>query len=135
MSCSSPIQMPHMIWVEVSYSSPYSVECLQLRSKPLLDSWASDFVEYNCGGTFVFVGDVISMTSSVQLTMYRPRWGYFGAYLPNVLERIFVCTFYVSLTLALLNSLPVSFIVIPCQLKFIICQAGCFIALHLGSWM
>lgn len=108
MSCVSPIQMPGMIWIEVTYSSPYSLECLQLGKKLFSDSGVSE--ESNCGGTFVFVGDVISMASSVQLTAYRPRWASnFGTYLPNVLEKLLMCTFHVSLTLALLNSLPVSF--------------------------
>lgn len=73
----------------------------------------SDSMESNCGGIFVFVGDVISMARSVKLTAYRPRWAFpLGTYLPNVLERILICTFQVSLTLALLNSLPVSFLFI-----------------------
>ncbi|KAF4348611.1 hypothetical protein F8388_020992 [Cannabis sativa] len=109
-TCSSPIQRPGMIWVEVSYLRPYSEECLQHQSKVVVDSRGSDIVESNCGGTIVFVGDVISMASSVQLTAYQPRWPYFGAYLPNILEKIFVCTFHVSITLALLNSLPVYFL-------------------------
>ncbi|KAF3450123.1 hypothetical protein FNV43_RR06203 [Rhamnella rubrinervis] len=108
MSCISPIQKPGMIWIEVTYSSPYSLECLQLGKKLVSDSGESEFEESNCGGTFIFVGDIISMASSVQLTAYQPRWASnFGVYLPNVLERLLMCTFHVSLTLALLNSLPV----------------------------
>lgn len=110
MSCLSPIQTSGMIWIEVTYSSPYSLDCLQLGNQSFPDSRASEFEESICGGTFVFVGDVISMASSIQLTAYRPRWASnFASYLPNVLERLLMCTFHVSLTLALLNSLPVSF--------------------------
>ncbi|XP_024020158.1 membrane-bound transcription factor site-2 protease homolog [Morus notabilis] len=109
-SCLSPIQTPDMLWVEVSYSSPYSSECLQFGRKLPSASRTSDFVEPNCGGTFVFVGDIISMASAIRLTAYQPRWAYFSPYLPDVLERIFMCTFHVSLTLALLNSLPVYFL-------------------------
>lgn len=105
----SPVQIPGLIWVEVTYSRPYSLECLRFRRESVGDSGASDSMESNCGGTFVFVGDVISMARSVQLTAYQPRWSFpLGTYLPNVLERILRCMFQVSLTLALLNSLPVS---------------------------
>lgn len=108
-TCISPIQTPGMIWVEVSYSSPYSPKCLQSGRQPRPDLRAmSDTIEHDCGGTFVFVGDPISMASSVQLTSYRPRWEYASTYLPYAVEKILICTFHVSLTLALLNSLPVS---------------------------
>lgn len=121
MSCVSPIQIPGMIWIEVTYSSPYSLECLQLGKKLFSDSGASEFEESNCGGSFVFVGDIISMASSVQLTAYRPRWASnFGSYLPNVLERLLMCTFHVSLTLVFLNSLPVSFYPINILLNILI---------------
>ncbi|XP_004293823.1 PREDICTED: membrane-bound transcription factor site-2 protease-like [Fragaria vesca subsp. vesca] len=107
-SCLSPVQIPGLIWVEVTYSRPYSLECLRVRRKSFADSRNSDSMESNCGGTFVFIGDIISMARSVQLTAYQPRWAFpLGTYLPNVLERFLRCTFQVSLTLALLNSLPV----------------------------
>ncbi|XVF41867.1 hypothetical protein PTKIN_Ptkin01aG0314800 [Pterospermum kingtungense] len=110
-SCLSPVQLPGLMWVEITYSRPYSTECLQLRSSLLDSNTSSDAVEHTCGGTFVFVGDVISMARSVQLTEYQPRWGFFlGEYLPNKLEKSLTCTFHVSLTLALLNSLPVYFL-------------------------
>ena len=35
-SCLSPIQLPSLIWVEITYSRPNSTECLQLKSS-LLD--------------------------------------------------------------------------------------------------
>ncbi|XWS57497.1 hypothetical protein CRYUN_Cryun09bG0179200 [Craigia yunnanensis] len=110
-SCLSPVQLPGLMWVEVTYSRPYSTECLQLRSSLLDSNTSSDAVEQTCGGTFVFVGDVTSMAHSVQLTDYQSRWGFFlGEYLPNKLEKSLICTFHVSLTLALLNSLPVYFL-------------------------
>ncbi|KAM1350409.1 hypothetical protein ACFX2F_004364 [Malus domestica] len=110
-SCSSPIPIPGLVWVEVTYSRPYSLECLRVRRKSFVDPRTSEGMESNCGGTFVFVGDIIFMAHSVQLTAYRPRWAFpLGTYLPNVLERILICTFQVSLTLALLNSLPVYFL-------------------------
>ena len=97
------------MWVEITHSRPYSTECLQLRSSLLDSNTSSDAVEQTCGGTFVFVGDVTSMARSVQLTDYQSRCGFFlGEYLPNNLEKGLICTFHVSLTLALLNSLPVS---------------------------
>lgn len=110
-SCLSPVQFPGLTWIEITYSRPFSTECLQLRSSLLDSNTSSDAVEQTCGGTFVFVGDVISMAHSVQLTEYQSRWGFFfGEYLPNKLEKSLICTFHVSLTLALLNSLPVYFL-------------------------
>ncbi|XVE63066.1 hypothetical protein DITRI_Ditri06bG0170000 [Diplodiscus trichospermus] len=110
-SCLSPVQLPGSTWVEITYSRPYATECLQRKSSLLDTNFSSDAVEQKCGGTFVFVGDVISMAHSVHLTEYQPRWGFFLAeYLPNKLEKSLVCTFHVSLTLALLNSLPVYFL-------------------------
>ncbi|GLT81300.1 hypothetical protein SLA2020_526910 [Shorea laevis] len=110
-SCLSPVQLPGLIWVEITYSRPYSSECLQLRRSSYSNLNNSDIVEQNCVGTFVFIGDVTSMVHTVQLTAYWPRWNSaFGAYLPKFLERCLICTFHVSLTLALLNSLPVYFL-------------------------
>ncbi|GLT67245.1 hypothetical protein SLA2020_395660 [Shorea laevis] len=110
-SCLSPVQLPGFIWVEITYSRPYSPECLEIRRNSSLDFNTSNIAEHNCGGTFVFVGDVISMVHTVQLTAYWPRWNLaFGASLPKFLERSLICTFHVSLTLALLNSLPVYFL-------------------------
>eukprot|EP00262_Sarcandra_glabra_P021456 TRINITY_DN9119_c0_g2_i2.p1 TRINITY_DN9119_c0_g2~~TRINITY_DN9119_c0_g2_i2.p1 ORF type:complete len:111 (+),score=14.48 TRINITY_DN9119_c0_g2_i2:43-333(+) len=40
------------------------------------------------------------MAHSVQLTAYRPRWAFnLGAGLPNMLEKVLLCTFHVSATL------------------------------------
>ncbi|KAF9686074.1 hypothetical protein SADUNF_Sadunf03G0120500 [Salix dunnii] len=108
--CLSPVPLPGSIWVEITFASPYSPECLQLGRNSYPASGASDVSEHKCGGTFVFVGDLISMAHSVRLTAYQPRWGFsFSAQLPNILEKSLMCTFHVSLTLALLNSLPVIF--------------------------
>ncbi|KAB2048623.1 hypothetical protein ERO13_A13G109700v2 [Gossypium hirsutum] len=110
-SCLSPVQFPDLMWIEITYSRLYSRECLQLRSSLLDSNTSSDAVEQTCGGTFIFVGDMISMAHSVQLTEYQPRWGVFlSKYLPNKLEKSLICTFHVSLALALLNSLPVYFL-------------------------
>lgn len=135
-SCLSPIQTLDTLWVEVSYSSPYSLECLQSGRKSPSGSRTYDFLEPNCGGTFVFVGDITSMASSVQLTAYQPRRAYFSPYLPYVLERMSMCIFHVSLTLALLNSLPVSsFKASTVYIDFFIYKAYYFIGLQLGLWM
>ncbi|XP_019422201.1 PREDICTED: membrane-bound transcription factor site-2 protease homolog [Lupinus angustifolius] len=108
--CLAPVQEPGLVWVEITYSSP-SPECsLQERIRSSV-SETSGIKETNCGGTFIFVGDVISMAHSIQLTSYRPRLGLkFVAYLPNLLERILMWTFHVSLALAVLNGLPVYFL-------------------------
>ncbi|GFP91853.1 membrane-bound transcription factor site-2 protease [Phtheirospermum japonicum] len=92
-SCLTPIQMPGLGWVEITYSS------LQCRNSS------------GCVQTFVFIGDLVDMARSVRLTSYQPRWSvYFGAYFPNVLEKLLTCCFHVSLVLALLNSLPVYYL-------------------------
>ncbi|KAL9386768.1 hypothetical protein Peur_019892 [Populus x canadensis] len=109
--CLNPVPLPGSIWVEITFASPYSPECLQLGRNSFPASGASYFSEHKCGGTFVFVGDLISMAHSVRLTAYQPRWGFsFSAHLPNILEKSLMYTFHVSLTLALLNSLPVYFL-------------------------
>ena len=62
----------------------------------------------DCHKTFLYMGDVISMARSVRLTSFQPRFAsMFGAYIPDIFEKIFACTFQVSVALALLNSLPV----------------------------
>ncbi|PNY14836.1 membrane-bound transcription factor site-2 protease-like protein [Trifolium pratense] len=105
--CLAPVQEPGMVWVEITYSS-LSHECLHEENR-LPVSNSSDLEETNCGATFIFAGDVISMAHSIHLTSYQPRWGpNIVAYFPNFLERILIWTFHVSLALALLNGLPVS---------------------------
>ncbi|XP_019706630.1 membrane-bound transcription factor site-2 protease homolog isoform X2 [Elaeis guineensis] len=108
-SCMAPVQIPGLSWVEISYSSPYSTECLQKRRNlSSTDSSGST----SCGGSFVYVGDVSSLAYSIQLSAYQPRWAsiIFSAYLPYVLEKVSACTFHVSATLGLLNSMPVYFL-------------------------
>lgn len=100
-TCLSPVQVPGLVWVEITYLITHSSDCFYSREYLLPSS--------NCSGTFIFVGDVVSMARSIQLTMYRPRLGFhFATYVPDVLERILLCLFHASLALALLNSLPVS---------------------------
>ncbi|XP_012573793.1 membrane-bound transcription factor site-2 protease homolog isoform X2 [Cicer arietinum] len=107
--CLAPIQEPGMVWVEITYSSP-SHECLHEENTGPV-SKTSGPKETNCGATFIFVGDVISMAYSIQLTSYLPHWGpKIVAYFPNFIERILIWTFHVSLALALLNGLPVYFL-------------------------
>ncbi|XP_072062358.1 membrane-bound transcription factor site-2 protease homolog isoform X2 [Arachis hypogaea] len=108
--CLAPVQEPGMVWVEITYSST-SPECSLHERKRLPASETSGLKETNCGGTFIFVGDAISMAHSIQLTSYQPRWGLkLAAYFPNLLEKILVWTFHVSLALAFLNTLPVYFL-------------------------
>ncbi|XP_054779285.1 membrane-bound transcription factor site-2 protease homolog isoform X2 [Prosopis cineraria] len=108
--CLAPVQEPGSVWVEITYLSP-SHECLSLRRKKFPVSETSNLKETDCGGTFIFVGDVILMAHSIQLTSYQPRWTLnFIAYFPNLLERLLLWTFHASLALALLNSLPVYFL-------------------------
>ncbi|XP_024951160.2 membrane-bound transcription factor site-2 protease homolog isoform X3 [Citrus sinensis] len=110
-SCLTPVQLPGLAWVEITYSRPYSLECKQLSRSSVSDTRTTDFTDPHCGGTFVFFGDVIFMAQSVSLTQYQPRWASsFGAYLPNILRKSLICLFHVSLTLALLNSLPAYFL-------------------------
>ncbi|XP_074334899.1 membrane-bound transcription factor site-2 protease homolog isoform X2 [Apium graveolens] len=110
-SCLAPIQIPGLTWTEIKYARPLSLKCLQLMRESLSSINSSKFEELGCGGTFVFIGDVFSMTNSVRLTSYQPRWSIpFGAYLPDVIEKLLKFTFHVSLMLALLNSLPVYFL-------------------------
>lgn len=96
------------MWVEIAYSSP-SRECLSHEQNRFQFSKTSGVKATNCGGTFIFVGDVVSMAHSIKLTSYQPRWGpQIVAYFPSILERILIWTFHTSLALALFNALPVS---------------------------
>ncbi|XP_021764412.1 membrane-bound transcription factor site-2 protease homolog [Chenopodium quinoa] len=104
--CMSPVQMPGVVWVEIMYRSPYSLQCMKLE-KNLTVVESSDSGD-DCHKSFLFVGDVISMARSVSMTSFQPRVASpFGAYLADMLEKILACTFQVSVALALLNSLPV----------------------------
>lgn len=111
-SCMAPLSPPGISWVEISYSSPYSSECL-LHQKNLTGDYESlSSGSTPCGGTFVFIGDALSMAISVRLSSYRPRWPFlmFSASIPTMLEKILNCNFHVSATYAFLNSLPVYFL-------------------------
>ncbi|KAL9327246.1 hypothetical protein ACSQ67_007891 [Phaseolus vulgaris] len=106
--CLAPVQEPGSVWVEIAYSSS-SHECLSHEQNRFPFSETAGVKETNCGGTFIFVGDVVSMAHSIKLTSYQPRWGpQIVAYFPSILERILIWTFHASLALALLNGLPVS---------------------------
>ncbi|XP_060196871.1 membrane-bound transcription factor site-2 protease homolog [Lycium barbarum] len=108
-TCFHPLLSTGEAWVEITYSSPSPLQCSQLGRMRVVDDDNSR--EKPCVKTFVFVGDAISLKHSVLLTSYQPRWSAkFGARLPYVLEKFLMFTFHVSLTLALLNSLPVYFL-------------------------
>ncbi|KAL5997597.1 hypothetical protein ACLOJK_008527 [Asimina triloba] len=110
-TCLSPVEKPGLRWVEITYSSPYSPECSHFRRTLSEDFENNKSSSDNCGGTFVFVGDVLSEAHSVQLTPYWPRWrSKFGLHFPHLLEKSLAYTYHVSATLALLNSLPVFFL-------------------------
>lgn len=102
-----PVQLLGLGWVEITYSR---LECLDRNRSQVSEEQHSNDGEKGCLQTFVFVGDLISMANSVHLTSYQPRFSlYFIARLPDILERFFTCAFHVSMVLALLNSLPVSY--------------------------
>ncbi|XP_020265073.1 membrane-bound transcription factor site-2 protease homolog isoform X1 [Asparagus officinalis] len=106
-SCMTPVQIIGTSWVEISYSTPYSPECLQLSKNT---SANSDDISSACGGTFVFIGNVLTLAYSIHLSIYQPRWVYLSATIPTLVESILSCTFHVSATLGVLNSLPVFFL-------------------------
>lgn len=109
-SCFSPVQMPGLAWVEITYLSP-SKGCIHPARNSFQENIDATVKNKSCVQSFVFVGDMISMGQSLHLTSYQPRWEfYIGTYLPDVLEKHLICAFHVSLTLALLNSLPVCFL-------------------------
>lgn len=105
----APIQIPGLSWVEISYSSPYSADCLQLEKNISAAAEISNDRSTACGGTFVFIGDVLSLARYIRLSSYRPRLTYLPANFPTLLENILACSSHVSVTLGVLNSLPVLF--------------------------
>lgn len=108
-SCFSPIQMPGVGWVEITYLRP-SKGCLYPRNS-FQEYKSVDPKDTSCIHSFVFVGDLISLEHSLHLTSYQPRWEIdIGTYFPDSLEKLLICVFYVSLTLGFLNSFPVCFI-------------------------
>ncbi|GJW09004.1 membrane-bound transcription factor site-2 protease homolog isoform X1, partial [Tanacetum coccineum] len=111
-SCVTPIHPPRVAWVEITFSRPCS-------------SYNSSGLEENrCGGTFVFIGDMMLMARSIWLTEYQPRWLYGVAYIPVVVEKLLVNSLHVSLMLALLNSLPVYYLDGESILEVALCCFG-----------
>ncbi|KAL0727438.1 hypothetical protein Bca4012_023531 [Brassica carinata] len=100
--CLQAMQSPGVSWTEITYERTSSQDC----------SRHSEFNASGCVGTFVFVGDLIAMSRSVQLTAYQPRWlsNFCVKSFPDIIERSLTCTFHVSLALVLLNSLPVYYL-------------------------
>ncbi|OWM71520.1 hypothetical protein CDL15_Pgr005707 [Punica granatum] len=112
-SCVTPIKKQGSMWVEVTCFSSYgSPACSRIEQTPLPTSQISKLTERNCSRSFVYVGDLFSLSNSVHFTSYRPRlWASsVGAYVPYVMEKILILTYHVSLTLALMNTLPVFFL-------------------------
>ncbi|KAF7029955.1 hypothetical protein CFC21_041588 [Triticum aestivum] len=111
--CLVPVLTPGFSWIEISYTRPYSLECLQKEGN-LSSSHATNdnFGPSPCGGTFVYVGDLSSTASSVKLSPYRPRWAFFLliADVPYILENCLSCLLHVSAALAAVNCLPVYFL-------------------------
>ncbi|MQL83776.1 hypothetical protein Taro_016268 [Colocasia esculenta] len=108
--CLTPVQSSGKIWVEMSFSRPLSTECLKDRRNLTTmetKNFGSDSAA--CLQTFVFIGDVVSIANSIELSAYQPRSPSrtILTYLPNFLEKVLVSTFRVSASLALLNSMPV----------------------------
>lgn len=101
-----PVQLPGVTWVEITYASADCLVSAQNSSARMMaDAMDSNF----CEGMFVFVGDLLSVSQSVHLTSFWPRWKFkFAFFYPDLLENILSYTFCVSMTLALLNSMPVS---------------------------
>ncbi|KAM0871241.1 hypothetical protein ACQ4PT_039518 [Festuca glaucescens] len=112
--CLVPVLSPGFSWIEISYTRPYSLECLKQEGNL---SSPHDTNNNNgpgpCGGTFVYVGDLSSSAArSVKLCPYRPRWALFlfTADVPYVLENCLSCLLHVSAALAAVNCLPVFFL-------------------------
>lgn len=111
----TPVQIPGMTWVEVSYKSPYSPNCLQLtRNLSSKDSVNLNLESNPCDGTFVFIGDVVSVARSIQLSSYQPRWAWiiWSIHIPHILEKVLVCMLHMSAALGLINCLPVGHYVV-----------------------
>ncbi|XP_042451807.1 membrane-bound transcription factor site-2 protease homolog isoform X2 [Zingiber officinale] len=122
-TCMTPVQIPGMSWVEVTYSSPYSSQCSEYRSNASTYSENFGFDSTFCGGTFVFIGDALSLAHSIHLSAYQPRWIFtaYMAHMPDVLEKFLACCFRISASLALVNSLPVFFLDGESILEIVLC--------------
>lgn len=111
--CLVPVLAPGFSWIEISYTRPYSLECLKKEG-----NLSSPHATNNnngpspCGGTFVYVGGLSSAARSVKLCPYRPRWTLFLfiADVPYILENCLSCLLHVSAALAAVNCLPVFFL-------------------------
>ncbi|XP_051137314.1 membrane-bound transcription factor site-2 protease homolog isoform X2 [Andrographis paniculata] len=107
-SCMMPVQLSGQGWAEITYSR---LKCLSRDTESLYpDEGNSSSRGKGCLQTFVFVGDLISMSHSIHMTSYLPRSIHFATWIPNKLEKILTCAFHVSLLVALLNSLPVYYL-------------------------
>ncbi|KAL6543622.1 hypothetical protein OROGR_010119 [Orobanche gracilis] len=106
--CLMPLQPPGVRWVEITYSS---LECLHSQRSSFSDGNRPMSTEASCLQTFVFIGDLSSISHSIRLTSYQPRLLInFIAHLPDQLEKLLTCAFHVSMVIALLNSMPVFFL-------------------------
>ncbi|CAH9068650.1 unnamed protein product [Cuscuta europaea] len=109
--CLAPFLMPGVAWVEITYIRPFTPGCQKFLRTHFLEDTNSDIGDIRCSESFVYIGDMAPMLDSVHITSYQPRWPTkFGAHFPSVLEKLLMSMFHVSLTLALLNSLPVYFL-------------------------
>ncbi|WOK98580.1 membrane-bound transcription factor [Canna indica] len=122
-TCMTPVQIPGMSWVEVTYSSLYSPDCLEYKRHSSMYSEKFDFGSTSCEGTFVYIGNTLSAAHSVHLSAYQPQWAstILIAHLPNMLEKILSHCFHMSASLALVNSLPVYFLDGESVLETILC--------------
>ncbi|KAK8943384.1 hypothetical protein KSP40_PGU021667 [Platanthera guangdongensis] len=112
-SCMSPLLSPGISWFEISYSSPYSSECLQRRRNMSSVDSTPGYASYPCGvDTFVYVGNKQIFAHSIRLSAYRPRPINISWIMdfPAALENMLACTYQVSAALAALNCLPVFFL-------------------------
>lgn len=133
-SCFAPVQTPGLAWAEITY---WRTHGCPLAAKDIVPQVKNgDFRENSCIQNFVFVGDIISLGRSLQLTSYRPRWpNTISMYLPGVMERLLIYTFNVSLTLALLNSLPVYYLDGESILELILQHMGFMTPMARGKFL
>lgn len=104
--CLVPEQISGEAWVEISFLTPYYLECLSEEKKQS----STDLKK--CSGVFVFVGDPNSLAMSFKFSAYQPRWtsGVLGFYIPTLLEKVLSWTLHISASFALCNSLPLFFL-------------------------
>lgn len=119
-ACMMPVQTPGMSWVEISYLSD-SLDCLRQKENSTSDMDISYEKSTACERTFVYVGNALSLAHSVHLSSYVPRFKYFSANIPTLLENILSCMLQVSAALVLLNSIPVYFLDGESILETVLC--------------